>query len=353
MSELTISHLTKRFGDKLVLDDVSLRVEKGDIFGILGVSGAGKSTLVRCINGLETFDSGEIYFQDKLLISPNNKIGRSDRMRIAMIFQSFNLLHQSTALKNVMLALEIKGYDRKKRKEKAMECLRRVGLADKAKRYPSQLSGGEKQRVAIARALALDPEIILSDEATSALDPETTQEILALLSSLSKELGLTVIMISHQMEAIESICNKVAIIDKAKIVEEGETYEVFLQPKSEAAKRILYSHRAHSEMSQNGLIRIIFEGNIDEPIISEIVQDCNILVSIVHADTRVQEGKVYGVTTIQRPEDEKDRKKLFRFFELKGLKYEELSDDSPPKIRTSGEKGVLRINKDEVGGQKQ
>lgn len=353
MSELTISHLTKRFGDKLVLDDVSLTVEKGDIFGILGVSGAGKSTLVRCINGLETFDSGEIYFRDKLLLSPDIRIGRSDRMRIAMIFQSFNLLHQSTALKNVMLALEIKGYDKKLRKEKAMECLRRVGLADKAKRYPSQLSGGEKQRVAIARALALDPEIILSDEATSALDPETTQEILALLASLNKEYGITIIMISHQMEAIEGICNKVAIIDKAKIVEEGETYEIFLQPKSEAAKRILYSHRAHGEMSKNGLIRIIFGGNIDEPIISEIVQDCNILVSIVHADTRVQEGKVYGVTTIQRPENEKDRKKLFRFFELKGLQYEELWDESPSKPISGSGEGILRVSRNQEGGPKQ
>lgn len=347
MSELSISHLTKSFGDKVVLDDVSLEIEKGDIFGILGVSGAGKSTLVRCINGLETIDKGEIFFQDRRLVSPSVRIARSDRMRMAMIFQSFNLLHQRTALKNVMLALEITGYDKKKRKEKALECLRRVGLEEKAKRYPSQLSGGEKQRVAIARALALEPEIILSDEATSALDPETTQEILALLASLNKEYGITIIMISHQMEAIESICNKVAIIDNAKIVEEGETYEVFLQPKSEVAKRILFSNRAHTELSENGFIRIIFDGNVDEPIISEIVQDCNILVSIVHADTRVQDGKAYGVTLIQRPANEKDRKKLFRFFELKGIQYEELYDENAYPDEESQE-----VKEDQEGGEK-
>lgn len=324
MAELVISHLSKSFGEKKVLDDVSLEIEKGDIFGVLGISGAGKSTLVRCINGLETFDSGEIWYQGKLLSSPDVRIARSDRMRIAMIFQSFNLLQQSNVLKNVMLALEIKGYPKQEMKQKALDCLSRVGLADYASAYPSQLSGGQQQRVAIARSLALDPEVLLCDEATSALDPETTMEILELLSSLNKEYGITIVMISHQINAIESICNKVAVIDKAKIVEQGETYEVFLAPKSEATKRIIYTNRVHTKLSDQKLVRISFDGNVDEPLISEIVSTCGILVSLVHADTRVQEGKAYGVTIIQKPSDEKDARKLYRFLELKGVKYEEV-----------------------------
>jgi len=205
MSLLSVSHLTKSYQGHKVLDDVSLDVEKGDIFGILGLSGAGKSTLVRCINGLETFDAGEIYFDGKLLCSPTKKISRFDQQKIARIFQSFNLLQQKNVLQNVLVALEIAKTDKKKRKEIALSSLKDVGLRDKIDAYPSQLSGGQKQRVAIARALSLFPKVILSDEATSALDPETTKSILDLLRSLNKEKNLTILRISHQRNVIESI----------------------------------------------------------------------------------------------------------------------------------------------------
>ena len=232
MPEIRISNVTKSYYGKKVLNNVSLDVEKGDIYGVLGLSGAGKSTLVRCINGLETFEEGEIYFKDELLCSSQKKISRENQRRIQMIFQHFNLLQQRTVLGNVELALEFAHIGNKKsRKEKSLEALKRVGLADKALMYPSKLSGGQKQRVAIARALVLEPEVILSDESTSALDPETTVQILDLLKELNKTLGLTIIMISHQMNVIEQICNKVAIIQKGKLVASG-TMEEVIQDKS-------------------------------------------------------------------------------------------------------------------------
>ena len=198
MPIIEIKGLSKSFDGRKVLDNISLNVEKGDIYGVLGLSGAGKSTLVRCINGLEKVDEGEIYYKGELLTSPTTIIKRDKQRKIAMIFQQFNLLQQRNVLGNVEFALEIsKIKDKKVRRQKALEALKRVGLEDKIYSYPSQLSGGQQQRVAIARALVLEPEVLLSDEATSALDPETTSSILSLLQELNRELGLTIIMISH------------------------------------------------------------------------------------------------------------------------------------------------------------
>ena len=219
MAKIEVKNVSKSFGELKVLDNISLSINKGDIYGILGLSGAGKSTLVRCINGLETFDQGEILFNDNLLCSPTHKVERKNKSKIAMIFQSFNLIQQIDVLKNVEFALEINNIPNKR--EKAIIALERVGLGDKLHSYPSQLSGGQAQRVAIARSLVLEPEVLLSDEGTSALDPETTESILKLLKELNKELGLTIIMISHQINVIESICNRVAILSNSKLVEEG------------------------------------------------------------------------------------------------------------------------------------
>lgn len=325
MAELEIRHLSKSFDGHKVLDDVSLVVEKGDIYGVLGLSGAGKSTLVRCINGLETFDQGEIWFEGNLIASPDKRISRDVQQQIAMIFQSFNLLQQKTILKNVEVALQIAHYPHKEIKPRALEALRRVGLEDKADSYPSQLSGGQQQRVAIARTLVLSPKVILSDEATSALDPETTNSILDLLKELNRELGLTVLMISHQMNAIEYICNKVAIIDKAKIVERGSIGDVFLNPQTKIAQSLIYANHVDTKLDDNRLVRILFDGNTDEPLVSNIVQDCQILVSIVYADTKVSEGKAYGQTIIKRPKEEKDAQKLFHYLNIKGIRYEEVN----------------------------
>lgn len=321
MSEIEIRNLSKSFGERKVLDNVSLKVEKGDIYGVLGLSGAGKSTLVRCINGLETFDEGEIYFRDELLCSPTKRVERLKKRKIGMIFQSFNLLQQRTVLGNVELALEIAGV--KDKKTKALECIEKVGLSEHINKYPSQLSGGQCQRVAIARALALEPEVLLSDEATSALDPETTNSILDLFKKLNKELGLTIIMISHQMNAIERICNKVAIIDKAVIVEKGDLGDVFLNPQAEVAKQLIYSDHLHTKLNDQRLIRIIFDGNSDEPILANIIQECGILVSVVFADTKSIEGKVYGQMLIKCPIKNRELTKLRKYLTLHNVKYRE------------------------------
>ncbi|MBR1847090.1 MAG: methionine ABC transporter ATP-binding protein [Bacilli bacterium] len=325
MAEIEIRHLSKSFGEKKVLDDVSLSVEKGDVFGVLGLSGAGKSTLVRCINGLARPDEGEIYYQGELLCSAKKPIEKQKRARIAMIFQQFNLLEQRDALGNVELALELNKVKGKKvRKEKALACLKRVGLEEQAHQYPSQLSGGQKQRVAIARALALEPEVILSDEATSALDPETTQSILALLKSLNKEYGITIVMISHQLGVIESICNKVAILDHAHLVEQGGLSDVFLNPKTEIARSLIYANNVHTELNEHHFIRLLFDGNADEPLIANIVQQCSILISLVYASTKVIDGKVYGQTVIKRPKDPAEREKLAKYLTLHNVKFEEV-----------------------------
>lgn len=323
-SEIRIEHLSKSFDSHLILDDISLDVKKGDIYGVLGLSGAGKSTLVRCINSLETFESGAIYFHDRLLCSPTKRVSREDKRMIGMIFQSFNLLDQKTCLENVMIGLEIHKVDRKKRKEIAMDALRRVSLEDKCNAYPSELSGGQKQRVSIARCLALKPEVILSDEATSALDSENTKSILSLLSSLNKNEGITIIMISHQLNTIEAICNKVCILDKAKIVENGAIDDVFLSPKADITKQLIFSSKIHTNLDEKKMLRILFDGNADEPILSEIVLNCNVLVNLIYADTRVKDGKIYGQTVIQRPVDEKEYRKVLQFLSLKGIKAEEV-----------------------------
>ncbi len=326
MSEISIRNLTKSFDNQKVLDGISLNINKGDIYGILGLSGMGKSTLVRCINGLETFDGGEIYFKDQLIASKDKQVDRATRRKIAMIFQSFNLLAQRNVLGNVRLGLEIsadksskKGWNRI-----CLEALKKVGLEDKAYSYPSELSGGQSQRVAIARALVLKPEVLLSDEATSALDPETTDSILDLLKELNQELGLTIIMISHQIQAIESICTKVAILDHTKIVEQGDLADVFLNPKTTIAKQLIYSKHVKTMLDSNKMIRLIFNGNLDEPIIANIVQDCSILVSIVYADTKVIDKKMYGQVVIKLPATEKDTKKLEKYLDLHKVSYEEV-----------------------------
>jgi len=324
MSILEIKHLVKSFNNHKVLDDISLKVEKKDIYGILGLSGAGKSTLVRSINGLETFDSGEIYFHDELLCSKTKKIERLNQRKIAMIFQGFNLLEQRDVLGNVLFALEISKESNKE--EKALEALKRVNLSDKLHAYPANLSGGEKQRVAIARALVLAPEILLCDEATSALDPDTTNQILKILKELNKDLGLTIIMISHQINVIEEICNKVAIIDKSKIVENGDLSDVFLAPKTLIARELTYSNHINTMLDEHKMIRFIFNGNQDEPLLANIVQECNILVSIVYADTKVIDNKIYGQLIIKLPANNKEVTILKKYLKLHAINFEEVNN---------------------------
>ena len=253
MSEsiIQIQHLTKTFGegDTAVhaLEDINLDIKQGEIFGIIGLSGAGKSTLVRCINLLERPTSGTVIVDGKEMTALSEKELRLARRDVTMIFQSFNLLMQRTCLKNVCFPMEISGVPAAQARKRAAELLELVGLADKADAYPSQLSGGQKQRVAIARALATDPKVLLCDEATSALDPTTTASILELLKDLNAKLGVTVVVITHQMSVIEEICSRVAILDGGVVAEQGSVEDIFSHPTTDAARRLVYPGGASVE----------------------------------------------------------------------------------------------------------
>lgn len=240
---IKIDNVSKVFqtlnGEFEALKNINLTIGDGDIFGIIGLSGAGKSTLVRCINLLEKPTEGNVYLDTDKLNALTPKQFREKRRKIGMIFQQFNLLNQRTALKNVCYPLEISGVSKKDAVEKAERLLSLVGMLDKKSSYPSQLSGGQKQRVAIARALATDPKVLLCDEATSALDPDTTNSILELLKNINEEMGVTIVIITHEMSVVEKICSKMAILDSGEIVESGDVKGIFLSPKSHIGKKLI------------------------------------------------------------------------------------------------------------------
>lgn len=238
-------------GSVEALKSVSLSIPKNEIFGVIGLSGAGKSTLVRCLNLLEKPDSGEIIIDGQQLLALSKEQLRLRRQKIGMIFQHFNLLEQQNVLNNVCFPLEIRGIPAKQRKTKAMDLLKKVGLEDKSEAYPSQLSGGQKQRVAIARVLANDPDILLCDEATSALDPETTKTILNLLKNIHDTMGITIVIITHEMSVIQDICTSVAVLDEGTVQECGSVANIFKNPKSKAARRLLLM-RETEEMTDVG-----------------------------------------------------------------------------------------------------
>ncbi|MBQ1328759.1 MAG: ATP-binding cassette domain-containing protein [Eubacterium sp.] len=229
------------------LNDINLSIEEGDIYGIIGMSGAGKSTLVRCLNFLERPSKGSVIVDKEDLGTLSDKDLRKKRSNIGMIFQSFNLLQQKSVIDNVSFPLILKGLKKKDAREKARELLARVNLSDKEKAYPSQLSGGQCQRVAIARALATNPKILLLDEATSALDPKTTAQILDLLKEINKDLGITMVVITHSMDVVKNICNRLAIIDEGRIVEEGFVKDIFSNPRTEAARNLINKETKENE----------------------------------------------------------------------------------------------------------
>lgn len=337
MSLLEIQNLSKSFITNkttfTVLDNICLNIDRGDVFGVIGLSGEGKSTLVRCINRLEMADSGDILFdfdnKKVNLTKLNGKDLREYRKKVSMIFQDFNLLNQKTVYQNVEFPLTLtKGYKRTEAVDKRIkELLSIVGLLEKANNYPSQLSGGQKQRVAIARALINNPEILLCDECTSALDPTTAEQILDLLKKLNKELKLTIIIIAHQMSVIERVCNKVAILSDHKIMELGSVVEVFMNPQTEAAKQLVYSGHVMTKLHQSKLIRLEFNGDTDTPIVANIIQDCNMLVSIVYANSWVVDDKVFGQLIIKLPYYKEDIERLKNYLNIKGISYQEVNDD--------------------------
>ena len=310
---IKIRNLVKKYKlnngqELLAVNDVSLDIEQGDIYGIMGLSGAGKSTVIRLLNRLEEPTSGEILvrheiidrkkkkslgYEDKNILKFNTRLLREYRKKTGMIFQHFNLLNSKNVADNIAFPLQISGWKKRDIKKRVDELLEIVGLSDKKLNYPEQLSGGQKQRVAIARALANNPQLLLSDEATSALDPRTTNSILELLKDINKKFGITIILITHQMEVIKKICNKAAIMSDGQIIEKGETKEIFLNPKTELAKEFVQniSHeefRTEEEIKSreenNGKLRLSLKYNeeqVNESYITKIIRKYDVEVNIL------------------------------------------------------------------------
>ena len=300
---IEIKNLYKTFhtkaGEVDALKDINLTINDGDIYGIIGMSGAGKSTLVRCINMLERPTSGQVIIDGKNMGMLSDKELRDARRDITMIFQSFNLLMQRNCLKNVCFPMELAGMKKADAEKRAMELLELVGLPDKAKAYPAQLSGGQQQRVAIARALATNPKVLLCDEATSALDPNTTHSILSLIRDINKKLGITVVIITHQMSVVEEVCTHVAILDRGEVAEVGTVGEVFSSPKSAAGRRLVFPNGEDdmvSDPSKEKRLRIVFNGaeTAGAPLITTMAIETGIAVNILAASIRSIESRAYG-----------------------------------------------------------
>lgn len=298
-------------GELTAVNDVSLTIHKGEIFGIIGYSGAGKSTLIRLLNGLEKPTKGTVTVNNLPISSIKGKQLRSARQNIGMIFQHFNLLWSRTVAENIAFPLEIAGIPKKEREKRVHELIELVGLSGRGNAYPSQLSGGQKQRVGIARALANNPEVLLCDEATSALDPETTDAILNLLQDINARLGLTIVLITHEMHVIRKICNRVAVMEAGRVVEEGEVLDVFRNPQAEITKNFVMQASDMKEIKESvqqilehftsgKIIKLTFVGNTSEqPIITKLIKKYNVDVNIVHGNISQTAKGPYGTLIVQ------------------------------------------------------
>lgn len=311
------------------LKQIDLKIEDGSIFGIIGSSGAGKSTLVRCLNLLERPTSGKVYLDDVELTALGQGKLRKERQKIGMVFQQFNLLAQRTALRNVCYPLEIAGVPAKQAKERANELLEMVGLKDRMQNYPAQLSGGQKQRVAIARALATEPRYLLCDEATSALDPNTTNSILELLKEINERLGVTIVVITHEMKVVEKICTQVAVLNDGSIIEEGTVQDVFLSPKTKIAQEMIYPKQKYDVRNYSGKVfRLAFGGQAStEPVVANLVLKCNAPVNILGASTEDIGGRAFGQMLLEIPTDETVQAKAKEYLDSIGVHYEEENRD--------------------------
>lgn len=311
---IEIRNITKTFhlekGDIQACKNVNLNIKTGEIFGVIGYSGAGKSTLVRIINQLEKQSSGDIVIDGKKLNGLSDKELRQKRMKIGMIFQHFNLLWSRTVQKNIELPLEIAGVDKETRVKRAKELIKLVGLEGREKAYPSELSGGQKQRVGIARALANNPSLLLCDEATSALDPDTTEQILDLLKQINKDMGITIIMITHQMEVVQKICHRIAVMSNGEVVEEGKVKDIFENPRHDVTKRFVrdFSSKVDNEELNNTLkiiypsgilLRLSFDEVISrEPIVSKVIKESQVDISIVSGQLTNTIDSSFGVLIV-------------------------------------------------------
>ena len=337
MSSILIQDVSKTFetkdGSVQALNHVSLSIETGDIYGIIGMSGAGKSTLVRCMNFLEVPSEGKVLIDGKSLSEFSPKELRKEREKIGMIFQHFNLLMQKNVLENVCFPLYIQGKKKAEARAKALELLEIVGLADRAKAYPAQLSGGQKQRVAIARALASDPQILLCDEATSALDPQTTSSILELLQDINQKFGITIVIITHQMSVVREICTHVAIMKDGEVKEPGLVEEIFSHPKSQVAKELISKDSGNdveskkltqSEIQDGEIVRIVFsENSAFEPVIANLILTFHEPVNILKANTKNVGGVAKGEMILQFMSDSTNVPEMKKFLTERGLEIGE------------------------------
>lgn len=324
---IELKNLSKTYPNGVTaLNDINITINDGEIFGIIGLSGAGKSTLIRCINYLEKPTSGDVIIDGQNLGELSKKELLKTRQNIGMIFQGFNLLSQRNVIGNICYPLEIAGVKKADAIKRAEELLELVGLTDKAKAYPSQLSGGQKQRVAIARALAAKTSYLLCDEATSALDPDTTSSILELMRKINKTLGVTIVVITHEMKVIDKICDRVAVLDQSTVAEIGNVRDVFTAPKSAIAKKlVLPEAKAVEEITGGKKIRIVFNGeNSFKPVIANLVLECGVPVNILHADTKDIDGKAFGQILLGLPDDDRSAERIRAYLNSNEISYSEI-----------------------------
>lgn len=321
-------------GEITAVKDVSLSINKGEIFGIIGYSGAGKSTMIRLLNGLEKPSAGTVEVNGQQISSITGTQLRQARQKISMIFQHFNLLWSRTVADNIAFPLEIAGVSKSEREKRVKELIDLVGLTGRENAYPSQLSGGQKQRVGIARALANNPEVLLCDEATSALDPETTDAILELLMDINKRLGLTIVLITHEMHVIRKICRRVAVMESGRVVESGDVLDVFQKPQAEITKNFVMQVSGTKESKESieqilvnyptgKIVKLTFIGNkTEQPVISQIIKEFNVEVNIVHGNITQTTSGPYGTLIVQIDGKPNEVEEAFKLLESREIEAE-------------------------------
>lgn len=340
---IQLTNVSKQYktsnGPLTAVDQVNLTIQDGEIFGIIGYSGAGKSTMIRLFNGLEKPTSGEVIVNGEDISKIKGAKLRNARHKISMVFQHFNLLWSRTVEENIAFSLEIAGVAKKQREAKVAELIELVGLTGREKAYPSQLSGGQKQRVGIARALANNPEVLLCDEATSALDPETTDAILDLLRSVNEKLNITIILITHEMHVIRKICNRVAVMEAGKVVEEGDVLQVFESPQAPVTQKFVQqvtetaghkeSMQQMKEQYNNGkLIKLFFVGSkTEQPVITQLIRKFDVEVNIVHGNISPTKSGPYGTLIVQISGDDANVERAVQYLTTEGIKSEVMSHE--------------------------
>lgn len=330
---IDIQQVTKRYKNVAAVDEVSLTIRQGEVFGIIGYSGAGKSTLLRCLNLLERPTEGKVLIDGKDLTALSDNEVRKERQKIGMIFQHFHLISSKTVFDNVAFSLKAAGKTKEEIKKKVPKLLEMVGLSDRSGHYPAQLSGGQKQRVGIARALANDPKVLLCDEATSALDPTTTKSILQLLKKINETLGITIVLITHEMEVVQDICHRVAVMEDGKVVELGDIYDIFANPKTDLSKQFVQT--VHSlelperllEGRKGPIVQVVFQGDsAEEAVISETLKQFNVNANILHGQISYIQDRALGTLIIELIGSRRDVPKAIDYITKQTSRLEVLAD---------------------------